>query len=90
MADSMRYRLNQDREILLERLREKLDVDKERWKADVLDSALIHTLESIEAMEELRGEVDPTILKRLNTPVVSCRYRTSIERKTADPSEYRP
>lgn len=73
----------------MERLREKLDIDKKRTKADILDSALVHSLESIETVDVLPGEIDPAILKRLNTPVVSCRYLTSIERRTADPAEYR-
>lgn len=39
MADSMRYNLDtNDRELILERLCEDLGIEKDRWKADVLDA----------------------------------------------------
>lgn len=80
MADSMRYNLDtNDRELILERLREDLGIEKDRWKADVLDAALLHLVESIDNMDDVRDEVNPNTIQRFNTSVLKFHYRTSID-----------
>lgn len=78
MPESMRYRLDRnDRELLLARLREKLDIEKSRWKADVLDAALINLDETIDNHQSFDG--DPTVAKEFNTEIVRSHYRTNVE-----------
>lgn len=80
----MRYRLNtNDREIVLERLRDELGIEKDRYKADVLDAALLHLVQSIENMESARDEVSPDVLQRFNTDVLAFHYRTSLDATAA-------
>lgn len=91
MPETVRYRLDVgNRELLLERLREQLGIEKERWRADVLDAALVHLDQSLEAMDELRGEVNPEVLKALSTDVVDAEYRTSLKITAADTEDWRP
>lgn len=79
MPDSMRLRLDaKDRELRLERLAEQLGIEKEPYKADVIDAALVHLEESIENLEEARDELEPTTIQKFNTSVVGLKYRTSI------------
>jgi len=47
--------------------------------SDVIDAALTHLIESRENLDDARGELDPTTIKRFNTSVVGLRYRTSVE-----------
>lgn len=78
MPESMRLRLDRnDRELRLARLREKLGIEKERWKADVIDAALINLDETIDNHESFEG--DPTVAKEFNTKIVRSHYRTNVE-----------
>jgi len=76
----MRYRLDDDRLRKMDRARDVLGIEKERWRADVLDAALNHLLESYENMDEGRSEYDPETIKDLcNTSAFRLYYRTDIE-----------
>lgn len=82
MPDSMRYRLTDDRERRLDQLYTHLDdqLPNQRWKADVLDMALRHLLESLENAEDMDlGDVPPDTAKQFQTSVIRYRYRTSVE-----------
>lgn len=80
MADSMRYRLTDERQRLMDKLRSDIeDLPDTQWKADLLDMALTHLLESIRRHEEFDG--DPEVAKAFRTSVVRPRYRTWLELK---------
>lgn len=79
MADYVRYRLDDDRTIAMDLAREKLGIEKERWRADVLDAALMHLLESLDNMEDAREDVPPDVIQQFNTSVLKLHYRTSLD-----------
>lgn len=81
MPDSMRYRLDDDRMVLMDQLRAKLGIEKDRWRADVVDAALLHLLQSFENFEQARnGDIDPTTIQQFNTDVLKLHYRTSVDK----------
>jgi hypothetical protein len=79
MPDSMRYRLDDDRTILMDKLRGRLGIEKDRWRADVVDAALLHLFQSFENMDEARENLDPTTIQQFNTDVLALHYRTSVD-----------
>ena len=79
MPDSMRYRLDDDRTILMDELRGRLGIEKDRWRADVVDAALLHLFQSFENMDEAREDLDPATIQRFNTDVLALHYRTSVD-----------
>lgn len=89
-ADSMRYRLDtNDRALIIERLRDRLGIEKDRYKADVLDAALLHLAQSLDNMENAREDVSPDVIQRFNTDVVQLHYRTSLDATAAVDLEQR-
>lgn len=82
MAESMRLRLTDDRQLLLDRIYAELeqrgaDLPDQRWKADVLDMALAHFKESLENHAEFDG--DPRVAKAFSTSVIQSKYRTWVD-----------
>lgn len=78
MPDSMRYRLTDDRSRLLDQLRGELndELPDQRWKADVMDMALTHLLESL---KNDVSSVPPEHRAPFNTSVLKHRYRSYTE-----------
>lgn len=74
-------RLTDERQRLLEQANEIVAAGQydDPPNSDVIDAALTHLIESHENLEQVRTELDPTIIKRFNTSVIGLRYRTSIE-----------
>ncbi len=75
-------RLSDERKQLLDRataiVAESPDDDPPR--ADVIDAALTHLIQSSENIDAARGEFDPqTIQEIANTDVLGLYYRTSVE-----------
>lgn len=83
MPDSMRLRLTDDRELLLERLHEQIDeLPPDRWKAHVVDMALQHLQESITAHRQFNGQhdrYDPFYAQYFGTSVIRPTMRTHVE-----------
>jgi hypothetical protein len=49
-------------------------------RSDVIDAALTHLIQSVENIEDARGDVDPETIQRLaNTDVLALHYRTSVD-----------
>lgn len=64
----------------MDRAREILGIDKQRWRADVVDAALEHLLQSHENIDDARDEYDPETIQAIaNTDVLALHYRTSID-----------
>ena len=76
-------RLTDERQRLLDRAKGIVAADQydEPPNSVVIDAALTHLIESQENLEEVRAELDPTIIQQFNTSVLGLRYRTSIESK---------
>jgi hypothetical protein len=79
----MRYRLDtENREHKMNQARELLGIDKERWRADVLDAALTHLIESEANIDDARDDHDPRVIQEIaNTSVLGLHYRTEIRDK---------
>lgn len=78
------YPLNDERKRLIEQAREIVAADRadEPPKADVLDAALTHLIESHAQLEEHRNDHPPDVVKELcNTSVIGMHYRTAVESK---------
>lgn len=78
MPSTMRLRLDDpDCERALEEARQILGIEKERWRADVIDAALAHLSESHTNLQDARGNDPPTVISDIsNTSVLKLRYRT--------------
>lgn len=76
-------RLTDERQRLLEQAKEVIAAGQydDPPNSDVIDAALTHLIESHENLEEVRTELEPTVIKRFNTSVIGLRYRTSVESK---------
>lgn len=49
-------------------------------RSDVIDAALTHLIQSVENIEDARGDVNPETIQRLaNTDGVALHYRTSVD-----------
>jgi hypothetical protein len=76
----MRYRLNDDRTIMMDKLRGRLGIEKDHWRSDLVDAALLHLFQSFENMDEAREDgLDPTTIQRFNTDVLQLHYRTAVD-----------
>ena len=76
----MRYRLDDDRTILMDKLPGRLEIEKDRWRADVVDAALLHLFQSFENMDTAREDgLNPSIIQQFNTDVLTLHYRTSVD-----------
>lgn len=74
MSGHYSYPLNDDRELLMDRLMAKLDSPN---KSDVIDAALKNLDETIRNHEEFDG--NPELAKQFNTQIVRSHYRTNVE-----------
>jgi hypothetical protein len=79
----MRYRLDtENREHKMNQAREVLGIDKERWRAVVIDAALTYLIESERNIDDAREEYDPRVIQEIaNTSVLGLHYRTEIREK---------
>lgn len=50
-------------------------------RADVIDAALTHLIQSRENIDDARDDLDPETIQRFNTEVLGLRYRTSIDER---------
>ncbi|MFB6229298.1 MAG: hypothetical protein ABEH88_12240 [Halobacteriales archaeon] len=79
----MRYRLDtENREHKMNQAREVLDIDKERWRADVIDTGLTHLIESEANINAAREDHDPRVIQEFaNTSVLGLHCRTETRDK---------
>jgi len=74
--DSLRLRMNRDREKLLGRAEELLGEDQ---SSKAIDAALAHLVESAEAYEDVKGELTPEQAETLSTEVVSINHYPQVK-----------
>lgn len=75
-------RLSDERKRLLDRAAGIVAAapDDDPPRADVIDAALTHLIQSVENIDEARDEYDPrTIQQIVNTDVLGLYYRTNVE-----------
>jgi len=71
-------RLSDERQLLLDRASEIVasGPDDDPPTSDVIDAALTHLVESESNLQELRKKLDPHIIQKFNTSVLSLQYKT--------------
>jgi len=82
MTDRTTLRLSDERKRLLDQASEIVasGPGDDPPRSDVIDAALTHLIQSVENVDDARGEVDPATIQRLaNTDVVALHYRTSVD-----------
>lgn len=75
-------RLSDERELLLDRAAGIVAnaPDDDPPRADVIDAALTHLIQSAENIDEARDDYDPRTIQQIaNTDVLGLYYRTNVE-----------
>lgn len=65
------YPLNDERERQLDKLEAAVDANT---RADAIDAAIAHYLESIDNLDEIKNEISPELAKKISTSEVSLTY----------------
>lgn len=65
------YPLNDEREVKLDKLEAAVDANT---RAEAIDAAVTHYLESIENLEDVADEISPELAKKISTSEVSLTY----------------
>lgn len=65
------YPLNDERERQLDKLEAAVDTEV---RANAIDAAIAHYLESIENLEKIKNEISPQLAKKISTSEVSLSY----------------